>query len=438
MPLTISQLSLKCTSLRVVVQFDVSGANMKDSVVENECVLKPDVLMEFYGLPAAECPESDPVYLKALQEVRKNPRFLQIGSSIKVHQGKEGQLVPTQSKDDSPGLDKEQCSFCPHCRQALIFDEDRAKTNCISCDSCGKNAVHDGMCCADCDFDVCKECSNKAISLGGHFGSCPHCKSMLCWNPTRAKKNNIRCDQCSAKQVHNGMVCEACDYDLCANCHKAKFKTIETDKVVEEPSYGKCPNCSKELMFDKERCKRNSIYCDMCGKNTHNAVVCKACDYDLCRACRKANVPGSYGQCGKCGKDLVFDKKRAQSGYVRCNGGCNKSPVYDAACCKKCDWDICAACRLAKKAAESKTTQFDEEEEVEVEVFENNESSLDLVQDELRGELLTLGAEEQDIKVIKQKVKVIMGKLGKVQEHSESVYSLRYLIKLATDFQKMI
>ena len=31
-----------------------------------------------------------------------------------------------------------------------------------------------------------------------------------------------------------------------------------------------------------------------------------------------------------------------------------------------------------------------------------------------------------------------MGKLGKVQEHSESVYSLRYLIKLATDFQKMI
>lgn len=294
-PLTISQLSLKCNTLRVVVQFDISGSNMKDSMVENECVLKPDVLMEFYGLTASEYPESDPTYLKALQEARKTPRFLQIGQSIKVHQGKEGQLVPIQSKNDSPDLIKIECSFCPFCQQALLFDEDRNKTNCISCDSCKKGGIHDGMCCADCDFDVCKECHNKAISLGGNFGSCPHCQSMLCWNPTRAKKNTIRCDQCSTKQIHNGMACEPCDYDLCANCHKTKFKTIETDKTADVASYGKCPTCSKELSYDVERCKRNSIYCDICGKNTHNAVVCKPCDYDLCRACRKANVPGSFG-----------------------------------------------------------------------------------------------------------------------------------------------
>jgi hypothetical protein len=62
MPLTVSFLSHKCSSLKIAIQFDNTATNFKEKS-------KPKVLMEFYGLPSGDHSKS-PEFVSALAQIK--------------------------------------------------------------------------------------------------------------------------------------------------------------------------------------------------------------------------------------------------------------------------------------------------------------------------------------------------------------------------------
>jgi len=92
---------------------------------------------------------------------------------------------------------------------------------------------------------------------------------------------------------------------------------------------------------------------------------------------------------------------------------------------------------------ETKTEEKVQEKEETPKVSETAEgpSTLILTQDELRGELRSLGVSpnEQGLRVVQDKVKEVMQKLDEVKvSNRRSTNSLKYLIDLSTDFSQML
>ena len=97
-PLTISQLSHRCSSLRVAVQFDNTCTNMNSKSA-------PKVLIEFYGATQVT---GSLEFAIAIGDAKDTKNTLQMGNSIKMFCGKDGQMIPEESSSFSEAPKPEQ------------------------------------------------------------------------------------------------------------------------------------------------------------------------------------------------------------------------------------------------------------------------------------------------------------------------------------------